>query len=191
MALKDLTEYLAPNLEFQHAGKTYTVPPPTKDVGLKLAAVNAYGANIATHGPADALAKMHATQRAVIEMLGESVNDIGVLSLGAAYDEMVADNVPGPHIDFYARYALYYWVLGEETADAIIAAEREAKSGPAPKAKAPARSKSGRSTASGSRKTTSTASRSTRTTASPKAQPGASFKKDPESGGENSSTTGA
>ena len=182
MALKDLTEYLAPNLDLPLAGKTYSISPPSRDAGLKLAAIVAVG-TAETTGQSEAATD---EQRALIEA---STNDaLGDLSLGAdVHAAMVADGVPSAHIDTAAMYAMYYWVLGETAADRIFEAQADAKAGgAAPKAKAPARSKSGRSTASGSRKTTSTASRSTRTTASPKAQPGASSQKDPGSGGPNS-----
>lgn len=183
MALKDLTEYLAPDLELKHGGKVYTVKPPTKDVGLKLVALSAVG--ISAFAGKDGIEQVPAEQRGIVETLRDT--DLGELSLGDAYHQMVQDGVPGPHIDMYAIYAMYYWTMGEQVADEWIKM-RAGKT--APKAEARARSKSGRSTASGSRKTGSTGSRSTPTTGSRKAQPGDSFKKATPSGGRTSSTTG-
>ncbi|GEL47403.1 hypothetical protein CHO01_25190 [Cellulomonas hominis] len=128
MALKDLTDYLDPDLEIAYRGKTYTAPPPDKDTGLKLAAVNAMGVAVYSAAleecptcgrkgspevPADTLA--------VIESIKDK--DVAELALGAAHAEMVADGVPGPHIDRFGLYALYYWTMGEETADQIFAAQ--------------------------------------------------------------------
>ena len=183
MALKDLSEYLTPDLELPHGGKVYVVKPPTKDVGLKLAALSVVG--ISAFAGKDGLDKVPAEQRGVVDALKDT--DLGELSLGDAYRQMVEDEVPGPHIDMYAVYAMYYWTMGEQVADEWIKM-RAGKTDP--KAAARARSKSGRSTASGSRKTGSTGSRSTPTTASRKAQPGASFKKETQSGGQKSSPTG-
>lgn len=184
MALKDLSEYLTPDLELPHGGKVYTVKPPTKNTGLILAAINALGA-AAWSGP-EAVDKVPQSMRDLAKTVEDK--DLGELSLGEdVYRQMNEDGVPGPHIDTFALYALYYWTIGEESADQLIAL-RAGKHDP--KAAARARSKSGRSTASGSRKTGSTGSRSTPTTASRKAQPGASFKKETQSGGQKSSPTG-
>lgn len=183
MALKDLSEYLTPDLELPHGGKVYTVKPPTKDVGLKLAALSVVG--ISAFAGKDGLDQVPAEQRGIVEALKDT--DLGELSLGDAYQQMVDDGVPGPHIDMYAVYAMYYWTMGEQVADEWI----KMRSGKTdPKAPGRARSRSGRSTASGSRKTGSTGSRSTPTTGSRKAQPGDSFKKAPPSAGETSSTGG-
>lgn len=159
MSLKDLSQYLTPNLEFPHGGKTYTVKPPTKDVGLKLAAAAVVGA--AAFGGPDTLNQIPESQRDIVRSLADT--DLGELSLGDAYREMVEDGVPGPHIDTYALYAMYYWTMGEAIADEAIAARGGVT---APKAEAPSRSKSGRSSASANRSTKSTGSRSTRTTGS-------------------------
>lgn len=40
------------------------------------------------------------------------------------YAQMLAAGVPGADVDTFAVYALYYWVLGEEAADEILAATR-------------------------------------------------------------------
>ena len=128
MSLKDLSSYLLPALEIiDAAGRTWTVQPPSKDVGLKLAAINAVGVqayavsleSCPTCGkpgrpeiPADTLE--------LLNSIGST--DVAALSLGQdVYDAMIAAGVPGPHMDTYGMYALYYWTLGEATADAIMA----------------------------------------------------------------------
>ena len=129
MAMKDLAAHFAPALELPYGGKTYVVQPPTKDVGLKLAAVNAMG--VADYsslydvcppcGHAGSVEVADDT-RAIFESIEGT--DVAVLSLGqGVYDEMIADGVPGPHLDSMALYALYFWTLGEETADAIFEAQ--------------------------------------------------------------------
>jgi len=142
VALKDLTEFLTPDLQIPYGGKTYTIPPPSKDAGLKLGAINAMG--VATY--AAALSECPTcgrsgkpelpedTQRLVDEMSRDDV-EVATLSLSqAVYDEMVADGVPGPHIDRFGVYALYYWTMGEATADAIFNAQKDGgASGEAPR----------------------------------------------------------
>jgi hypothetical protein len=129
VALKDLTQYLDPDLEIPYNGKTYLVPPPSKDVGLKLAAINAMGVSVyaaaldecptcgrkgSPEVPADTLA--------LLESMKDQ--DIAELALGPhTHAQMVTDGVPAPHIDRFGMYALYYWTLGEETADQIFAAQ--------------------------------------------------------------------
>lgn len=126
MAIKDLTQYLTPGLELVWGERTFTVPPPTKDVGLKLAAVNSAGiqAYLAmadacpSCGRAGAPDGLPEATLALLEAVKDT--DLGELSLGTAYGEMIEAGVPGPHIDQYALYALYYWVLGEEAADQVL-----------------------------------------------------------------------
>jgi len=132
--VKDLSAFLTPNLDIKHGSKVYTVKPPTKDLGLKLAAVSSLSmAAVAGRAEGD----IPESHRQIIDTIKD--RDLGELTLGDAYQEMVADDVPGPHIDFYARYALYYWVYGESVADEIIAAGQKDA---APKGKARSRSKS-------------------------------------------------
>lgn len=157
--MKDLTAFLSPNLDLKIGDRTYSVPPPSKDVGLKLAAINAAGVaaylslqdQCPTCGRAGAPDALPDDTRAIVESLADT--DLGELSLGEAYKQMIDDGVPGPHIDQAAVYAMYYWVLGPETADAILSAQAEARHGGAGKASAPARpSRTGRHTGSGSPK---------------------------------------
>src|SRR5690625_1034383 len=137
MALKDLSEYLTPDLELPHGGKVYPVKPPTKNTGLILAAINALGA-AAWSGP-EAVDKVPQSMRDLAKTVEDK--DLGELSLGEdVYRQMNEDGVPGPHIDTFALYALYYWTIGEESADQLIAL-RAGKHDP--KAAARARSKSG------------------------------------------------
>lgn len=138
MTRKDLTAYLAPNLELPWRDRLFVVKPPTKDAGIKLAAINAIGvqsfmASIEACPTCGRTGTIEIPQSTldVIEAIGDT--DIGVLSLGQdVYDEMLAAGVPGPDVDTFALYALYYWTLGEETADSIMSAQAGDVAGEAP-----------------------------------------------------------
>lgn len=129
MALKDLSAFFTSALELPYDGRTYMVAPPSKDVGLKLAAINAVG--VATYaGLLDACPtcgrsgapQVPAETLQLVESIGNV--DVATLALGQdTYDRMVADGVPGPHIDQMGLYALYYWTMGEAVADQIMAAQ--------------------------------------------------------------------
>lgn len=128
VSLKDLSAYLTPDLEIPWGGRTFISHPPTKDAGLKLAAINAVGVQAyqasldqcPTCGRAGA-PEIPAETLAVVESIGDT--DVASLALGQdCFDAMVTAGVPGPHIDTMGMYALYYWTLGEATADQIMAA---------------------------------------------------------------------
>lgn len=126
MAIKDLSAYLQPSLEIAWQDRVFVIHPPSKDVGLKLAAINAAG--IATYlsisdacptcGRAGAPDELPQETQDIVAALRNV--DLGELSLGKAYQEMIEEEVPGPHVDRFALYAMYYWVIGEESADALM-----------------------------------------------------------------------
>lgn len=116
--MKDITKYLVPDLVLNHHGKKYVVPPPSKDDGLLLAIIDAIGVTAVFGQGGDPIENLTDTQKAMFEAAKD--RDLGDISLGPVYKEMVDDGVPGPHIDQYAFYAMYYWVRGEEMADAIL-----------------------------------------------------------------------
>lgn len=191
--LKDLSAYLDPGLELPWGDRVFVVPPPSKDVGIKLAAINATGVHVyletleqcPTCGQGGARGReLPEDTRAILASIGDT--ELGTLSLGPAYQEMVDAGVPAPHIDTFALYALYYWTLGEETADAILAAQHGEAVEQGPKA-----STSGRSSASATRSTGSTGSRSSATTRSRNTSSRSAKPKGRASGGGKSSTTGA
>lgn len=148
MTRKDLTAYLTPDLELPWRDHTFVVKPPSKDSGIKLAAINALGVQsflgaletCPTCGRTGSIEIPQATLD-TIEAIGDT--EIGVLSLGQdVYDEMLAAGVPGPDVDTFAVYALYYWTLGEETADQIMSAKAgdgagEARSGSSTRTRGP------------------------------------------------------
>lgn len=118
--------WLPKPLVLHYGDTTYTVPAPTKDVGIMLAAIVAVG-----FGPiADALAGrgldaensgVSSEQRDLVQQLTRDGVEIASLSLGSVYTDMLAARVPGPDIDRMALYAMYYWVMGEQAADTLMA----------------------------------------------------------------------
>ena len=127
MPFKD--SYLPRDLVLPCGDATYTVRPPSKETGAKLAAINVAG--VATWmnmqdacpacGRAGTVTELPEETRELLEEMAHE--DVSSLSLGAdVVAQMEADGVPGAHIDTMAVYALYYWTLGEATADAIMEA---------------------------------------------------------------------
>ncbi|MBN8881711.1 MAG: hypothetical protein J0H73_05285 [Salana multivorans] len=155
---KDLAAHFTPALELPYGDKTYVVQPPSKDVGLKLAAINAAGvaaySSMLEKCPTCGQAGTPDVPAETLRLL-ESIRDVDAaqLSLGKfVYEQMLEDEVPGPHIDTMGLYALYYWTLGEETADAIMAAQAggDASGGAAPATGRRSTPTGGRRTGSGS-----------------------------------------
>lgn len=126
MATKDLTAYLTPDLVLPLGGHTYTVKPPSRDVGLKLAAIVSMGMQvyIASTGTCPTCGRSGNPEfdpetKALVDSLGQE--PLGNLSLGkAVMDQMEADGLPEAHQDTAAQYAMYYWTMGEDTADAVM-----------------------------------------------------------------------
>src|SRR5690625_2081119 len=127
--MKDITDFLDPDLVFSHHGKEYVVPPPSKDDGLLLAALSVAGASVMDEAMGrgdgqDPTNKLTPKQRKLVNAAKD--RDLGEISLGPAYKQMVKDKLPGRHIDQYAIYAMYYWIMGEQVADALTGAWGEA-----------------------------------------------------------------
>lgn len=149
MAVKNLTKVLTPNLEIQVGDKTYSVPPPSKDDGKLMIAINAVGAGAVTSvgdvcptcGRTGEI-EVDPDLKALVE--ANAGRDLGEITLGAAYQEMIDDGLDGVAIEKLELYGLYYWTLGETAADNILEMTDEART-PAPKDQK--HSKSGRPTA--------------------------------------------
>ena len=173
MAFKDLTDFLSPNLELPWQGRVFIVPPPSREVGLILAALSTQSmvASIAVGGACPTchrsdIPEVEGRQKTLLESAQDK--DLGELSLGSAYQEMIDAGVPGPDLELFELYAFYYWVYGEVSADTWLVEFRGKKHGvDDPKAQTPLTN--GHGTGSGSQSVKmKTASRSTRTTASRK-----------------------
>jgi hypothetical protein len=136
-----LDQYLLPDLVFQHGDREYRVPPPSREDGLKMSAVVAMGS--ATYTAASKACPVCGRAGDVefdpsIKPLLEDIKDqpLGVLTLGPkVYAQMNEDGMPEAHQDQYALYALYYWTMGKEAADANFEARYQSEvEDPAPKA---------------------------------------------------------
>ena len=126
MAAKDFTRLITPNLDLTVGDKTYTVTPPSKEVGAQMLAANVVGLSVFTSlqdacptcgrsGEVEIAPKYKELAAQVEDM------DLGELSLGEdVYNEMVADGLDGALMDKLALYAFYYWTMGESVADAIV-----------------------------------------------------------------------
>ncbi|WP_435298539.1 DUF7426 family protein [Timonella sp. A28] len=171
--LKDLSAFLTPNLELTWRDRTFIVPPPSREDGLTMTAINTAGA-LAYAVAQGACPTCHRSDHIELddrqkELVALAKNRVlAELSLGGAYTEMLEAGVPGPDIELFELYAFYYWVLGESAADEWIAAVHQGKAGvTAPKVRP--RPKNGRSTGSGRPSAkTKTGSRSTQITDSQK-----------------------
>lgn len=181
--MKDFNRYLPKNLDIALGEHTYSIKPPTKKVGVQLAALLATSmSRFNGQEPSE-------EDKATLESIPDDL-EVGRLSLGSdVYDQMLADGQPGAWIDRVASYALWYWVMGEAAADAM--AERILSSQSNDEEEAPKAStapKTGRRTASAS----PTSTESSRATGSRRApsdrKPPA--KKPAASRGRGSSTTG-
>lgn len=142
MTFKDLSAHLTPDLELPWKGRTFVVPPPSKEDGLVLTALNAVGiqAFMLTQGACPTCHRsgpmeMDERTMSVVELVRD--RDLGEFSLGPAYAEMIEAGVPGPDLEMFELYAMYFWTMGEETADAILQARTKHRGAPAPKARAP------------------------------------------------------
>lgn len=138
--MKDLTDFLTPNLELKWRDKVFVVPPPSKEDGLVMTAIHVAGVNVynSTQTPCDACGRsgnveMDERTSARLALAGD--RDLGEFSLGPAYGEMLEAGVPGPDIELFELWAFYYWVLGETVADEIIAQRAQSRSGGVPNPK--------------------------------------------------------
>lgn len=118
--------WLPKPLLLPYGGKTYVAPAPSKDVGIMLASILSVGSGpvaAALTGRALDSENSGATpaQREIVAQLTREGAELADLTLGTAYAEMITDRVPGPDIDRMALYGLYYWTMGEEAADQIMA----------------------------------------------------------------------
>lgn len=117
---KDLSKFQIGSLQLQLGGKTFEVKPPSSARGIMLV-------RIVTMGFQAALNPQGLEEDSIPDILGADVmaafemeKDFALekLALGAdAFDAMVEANIALRDITMAARYASYYWVFDEETAD--------------------------------------------------------------------------
>lgn len=126
MAKKDLQSYFRPNLELPVGDVTYSVPPPTREVGLKMTAVAAFGMAQVTAGRGMCPTCGRTGEAEMsddIRDLLKSMEDMSVAELTltpTVVAQMEKDGVPEDAQDMMGQYALYFWIYGEATADAMF-----------------------------------------------------------------------
>lgn len=94
-------------------GKTYTVPPPDADTGMRWASL---GELVLFDNPTPAQLERLKLDDAAETSLYEQV-------LGDTLAEMKADGVPWPRIRQIAQDAFMYWAVNEQFADAVLASQ--------------------------------------------------------------------
>lgn len=134
MAIKDLTGFITDELTLNVGDKTYVVQPPSREDGKIMMAINVVG--MAAIFNTDAVNTGQPVQE--VDPQYQEIADanagreLGELSLGDAYQEIIADGWDGPTVDTLAAYAFYYWTMGEDAADQMLEL-RAGGGGPAPK----------------------------------------------------------
>ncbi|MFJ7208233.1 hypothetical protein ACIQWR_32490 [Streptomyces sp. NPDC098789] len=104
MAFEDLGELLAESIELPVAGRLYTVPAPTAEIGLRTQALIHAAAVAADGGRADEQVLGDAAERNLYR-------DV----LGPTHDEMIADGVTWPTLKHCAITAMV-WIAQDKTA---------------------------------------------------------------------------
>lgn len=127
--LDDLDQYWSPGLTLTVRGRDYTLPLPSAELGLwcrRLAEVTGEVHNASSEQEIQAAV-------ARIEALPQLPGDLSLPErvLGDVYQQMAADQVPDPHIQFCGQTG-YIWIIGGEDA-----AERYWTTGGRPEAQRP------------------------------------------------------
>lgn len=150
--MRDLVDVLDLSLPLPIRGKTYRVLPPNAATGLALQQKMALGiiVNQGGHVPDDV--------RAQVEVDDEHLPDFAHQVLGDVYDEMVADDLSTPEIEFAVSTAFIAWTSGRAYAEHYWEtggkAQAPATQGPTPSGKAGAAATTTQTPKSGSGTTT-------------------------------------
>lgn len=155
---KPLEERLAGAcLELPIDGKTYRIPEPDAEVGLRLQAVVSLGVS--------AVSKQDPRARDLALLNDDQELDLYRDALGTAYDEMRADGLDWPRFRLAGMTAVLYWGASEDAAEAFWEARGKAPE-PANREERRTASKRSRSTAAATttRKRASTSGTTSRRT---------------------------
>jgi len=129
---KNLSKFQIGSLQLELGGSTFEVKPPSSARGIMLV-------RIVTMGFQAALNPKGLEEDSIPSILGADVmaqfdmeKDFALekLALGAdAFDAMVEADIPMKDITMAGRYAAYYWVFDEETADHALEDELRKRNG--------------------------------------------------------------
>lgn len=151
MTTKKLAAFITKDLILDLGEHTYRVKPPSRDTGKLLTAINVVGVSTmqaALGGTCPTCGRpSEAEIDPEIQALADTAEnkELGELSLGKdVLDQMIADGLDGATIDTMSLYAMYFWLMGEAVADAILEQKAEGADGEGPKV--PTDSKNGPAT---------------------------------------------
>lgn len=159
----DLDQYFAPGLTLTVRGREYQVPLPSAELGLWCQRIAQAAGAMHSAETTDEIRDAVGRLQALPELDGDLTLPQRVL--GPVYDQMVADEVPFPHIEVCGETA-YVWIINGEDA-----ALRYWTSGGRPEARGPdnrAARRAARSTGTGGAGTTRSRTSTSGTTSRPK-----------------------
>lgn len=115
--LADLDEYWSPGLTLTVKGREYTVPLASAELGLWCRRVAQVTGDVHTASTEEEMQAAVARIEALPELPGGRNLTLPEQVLGEIYQQMTADGVPDPYIQFAGQTA-YIWIIGGEDAAA-------------------------------------------------------------------------
>ncbi len=136
---RDLEEFLDPQLRLPWRGKTYTIPPPDYQLGLRMQRLILAGLAALRAAPAD----VEDDAEPDVELLGDDdERELYPRLLGPVLEQLVADGASWPVIARFGLTAFVHYTAGEEAGQAawegkeppsLNRAQRRAKEKASPK----------------------------------------------------------
>lgn len=118
MSFKDLRETLDSTLDLPIGGKTYTIPPISAEVGLRMQEIVNLASKAAQSQKDGKEYEMSERDRALLSDDEETV--LYQDALGTSWDEMMEDGVTWEELKLCALTAMFYATQGEEFAEAYF-----------------------------------------------------------------------
>lgn len=112
----DLDDYWSPGLTLTVRGKEYTLPLPSADLGLWCRRVASLAGEVHTAANEAEVKAAVAAVEALPELPGGQAVTLHERVLGDVYQQMVADRVPDPYIQYCGATAYIWIIAGEEAA---------------------------------------------------------------------------
>lgn len=126
MTFEDLDEFFDPTLPLPIGGKTYTIPSPSADVGIRCQRMFSLMRRAAQGHT------LTADEAASLRFDDEDERTWHRTLLGPIYDELVADDVPWAKIQRVSSTAFTWITQGKSAAEAVWTANRPEAPAPAP-----------------------------------------------------------
>jgi hypothetical protein len=109
--VRDINDVLDLTLRLPIGGKTYEVQPPPANIAAHLMNLLALGIY------ADAGLPMDEETRGSIEVTDEEFPEFSRMCLGSTLDELTADGIGSPRLDFIVETAFLCWTVGKPFAE--------------------------------------------------------------------------